>query len=481
MRRLACLLTAAACLVSSAARAQSPPEQSEAAFAAAVDVTALLRHVRELVALGPRMGGTPSGDQAAAYLERFFSQLGLETAVVEDAPLWAHWADRWRVELSPDGSTLESAWPYGFSPPIDPPVDAPLIVVDSLAGRTAEPSWRGAVIYTPGAIGRAYRELAASEHKPLAILSSAPNSAKNLDWSRPGWLPEGDENPIAAFAVSFLDGRTLASAAARGARVRLSLASEVRRAPSRTVIATLRGADPERYYLVTAHGDSDSGGPGADDNASGVATVMEIARILAAQSSAGILRPSVSVRFAIWGAEYHSARSYIEREGEGLGRCAGVINLDETGTGAEREAIYIEGNDVPWNEPMLRALETVGIDYLDRPGFWSELTTNPTQGGTDSYVFLPREYKGSGYTAAKIPATTIYTAAWDEPTTVAQTPGWESKGWRSGGVLTIDYSLYYHSSADTPEHTTEREPQNMVRAVKLAGIGLIRLTRSIAD
>jgi hypothetical protein len=37
--------------------------------------------------------------------------------------------------------------------------------------------------------------------------------------------------------------------------------------------------------------------------------------------------------------------------------------------------------------------------------------------------------------------------------------------------LKIDYSLYYHSSADTPENTTEREPQNMVRAVKVTGGG----------
>ena len=43
--------------------------------------------------------------------------------------------------------------------------------------------------------------------------------------------------------------------------------------------------------------------------------------------------------------------------------------------------------------------------------------------------------------------------------------------------MKIDYSLYYHSSGDTPENTTEREPQNMVRAVKATGIALIRLNR----
>lgn len=473
-RRLLSLLLFFAVAPASLSSAQPSAADVETAFAAAVDQAALQRSVRELVAIGPRMGGTPSGDRAAEYLQRHFSALGLQTVVVQDAPLWAHWEDGWRVDLAPSGAVIESAWPYGFSPSIDPPREGPLLVVESLETAKPEASWAGAVIYTPGAVGPVYKTLAEAEHKPLAVLTSAPNSpGKNLDWSRPGSLPEGTTNPIPVFAVSFVDGRTLASAA--GQRVRLSLASQVRQAPSKTVIATLGGAEPDRYYLVSAHGDSDSGGPGADDNASGVATVMEIARILAAEVESGALKPRLSVRFIVWGAEYHSARSYIEREGAAIAGCAGVINFDQTGTGAEREAIYIEGNDVPWNEPMLRALERVGLDYLDRPGFFSEVTTNPTQGGTDSYAFLPREYKGTGYTTAKVPATTVYTAAWDENATLRQTPGWESKGWRAEGPLKIDYSLYYHSSADTPANTTDREPQNMVRAVRLVGIALVRL------
>jgi hypothetical protein len=47
----------------------------------------------------------------------------------------------------------------------------------------------------------------------------------------------------------------------------------------------------------------------------------------------------------------------------------------------------------------------------------------------------------------------------------------------AGRKLEIDYSAYYHSSGDTPENTTDREPQNMVRAVKAVGIALLRLNR----
>jgi len=61
-----------------------------------------------------------------------------------------------------------------------------------------------------------------------------------------------------------------------------------------TVIATLRGdTNPDRVYVVTGHYDSrvtdvmnaTSDGPGADDDASGVACLMELARIMATRHS----------------------------------------------------------------------------------------------------------------------------------------------------------------------------------------------------
>jgi hypothetical protein len=64
------------------------------------------------------------------------------------------------------------------------------------------------------------------------------------------------------------------------------------------VIATLQGtASPERFYVVTGHLDSrvtdvlnfTSDAPGADDDASGVAVVLEIARLFATRQFAGTL------------------------------------------------------------------------------------------------------------------------------------------------------------------------------------------------
>jgi aminopeptidase YwaD len=450
----------------------------EQAFADAVSQSDLQRYVRELVAFGPRMGGTPSNEKSSAYLTAFFKEHGLDVTVQEDPPALAHWENSWSVTLE-DGAVIESAWPFGFSASTNGVREGKLLLVEDLAKATPAEDWKGRVIYTPGSVGRSYSAMVKSGHLPAAILSSAPNDpTRYVDWSRLSSLPSNASNPVPAFSVSYVDGRSLASAAQAGRTVRVSLDATIREGRGKTVIATLRGQEAEGYYLICAHGDSDSGGPGADDNASGVATVMEIARVYASLVQSGKLRrPRYSVRFAVWGAEYRSARTFIEAEGAKLGALKGVMNFDETGTGAERDAIYFESNDVPWNETMLRTLEAVAGDYAGRAGFWTEYTTNPSQGGTDSYAFLPRQYKGTGQTTLQIPATTIYTAAWDKLAELNQVEGWESKGTPDPKKLKIDYSLYYHSSGDTPENTTEREPQNMVRAVKVTGLALLRLNR----
>jgi Peptidase family M28 len=48
------------------------------------------------------------------------------------------------------------------------------------------------------------------------------------------------------------------------------------------VVATLRGTvNPELVYIASSHYDSVAGGPGADDNSSGTAALLEAARVLA--------------------------------------------------------------------------------------------------------------------------------------------------------------------------------------------------------
>ncbi|MCH7565015.1 MAG: M20/M25/M40 family metallo-hydrolase [Gemmatimonadetes bacterium] len=87
----------------------------------------------------------------------------------------------------------------------------------------------------------------------------------------------------------------------------VSLGYEVERHPylyrgaaRESLYATKVGAtEPDKMYLVSAHMDGRGGGGAADDDASGVALVLEVARVLALVD----VSTERSVRFALWNNE----------------------------------------------------------------------------------------------------------------------------------------------------------------------------------
>ncbi|MFC7550915.1 M20/M25/M40 family metallo-hydrolase [Plantactinospora sp. GCM10030261] len=129
-------------------------------------------------------------------------------------------------------------------------------------------------------------------------------------------------------ARDWIHNRLLEYAAPSAGRMTVALQSYTQepapRIPTPTVItnvvATLRGSvTPERVYVITGHYDSrvtdvmdfTSDAPGADDDASGVAVLMELARVLATRS------PEATIVFAAVAGEEqglygsgHLARQY---------------------------------------------------------------------------------------------------------------------------------------------------------------------------
>ncbi|MBN2264406.1 MAG: M20/M25/M40 family metallo-hydrolase, partial [Candidatus Aminicenantes bacterium] len=107
------------------------------------------------------------------------------------------------------------------------------------------------------------------------------------------------------------------------------------------VIGVLRGTDPklkDEALVMGAHLDHLGVGvdgwvyPGADDNASGVAVVLETARALHAAG----FRPARTIVFCAWAGEelgLHGSRHYAEHPVVPLDRTALYLNLDMVGTG----------------------------------------------------------------------------------------------------------------------------------------------------
>jgi hypothetical protein len=453
--------------------------KTERAFLKSVSTNKLLAQVRDLVRFGPRTGGTRSGDKAVAYLVERFKGAGFLPEVEKDPKRLAYDLKQWTLKVDSPArirDVIRNGWVGGYSPSV-PKSTAQVVYVSVPENAAGENIKNKALLLDAPVTARVYKRLTDGGAKCLMVISPDVGGAYS-DWAMISDLPESANNPIPLFNLSRNNGKRLKSALKDSLRVVVSFSvrSSVDSASPKTVVATLQG-ESEKYYLVCAHGDSDSGGPGADDNASGVSAVLETARTLRALVVRGVVpKPKYSIKFAVWGTEIYSTEHFLRRRSEEAANILGVINLDEVGTGATRNCLYFESNDVEQNAGILRTFEAVGDQFAGKPGFWSEATTNPSQGGTDSYVFFPRFLRRLKLPELIIPSITIYTGAWNELKSLPQTPGWTSKSWKGHpDTVLVDFSEYYHSSLDIPATTTEREPHNMSGAVKAVGVSLLRL------
>ena len=163
-------------------------------------------------------------------------------------------------------------------------------------------------------------------------------SLKGEPFFRPeAGAPITDEPPLirvsSALAKNLLTDGKLAGAVAT-----LRTSGKVSNSGSRNVLAVLRGADPKVNHeaiLLGAHMDhlGMRGGvlhPGADDNASGVAALLEIARTFAAQPT----RPRRTVIFAFWTGEEDGkfgSGHYVRHPRWPLAKTTAYLNLDMIG------------------------------------------------------------------------------------------------------------------------------------------------------
>ena len=283
---------------------------------------------------------------------------------------------------------------------------------------------------------------------------------------------------IPVFGLSPREANPLRERLAAGEQVRVAFAVEGKSGndAGETVVATLAGRDRSKYVLFCAHGDSDSGGPGADDNASGVAIVLEIARTAAAAVKARTIpQPAWDLRFAAWGGEISSTREYLAAMEKDPSRLQAVFNYDQSGFGSSKDALYVEPDDVAVNKELITLVRAVMKDHLGTPGFPAHAASVKTQGGTDSYVFQPRT---AG--ATTFPAVTLYTSAWDRERAQPVTEGFPPLNWYADekpGMVTVDGDAFYHSAGDSPANTTDTEPFNMGWCARVGLLSALRLLR----
>jgi Zn-dependent M28 family amino/carboxypeptidase len=154
--------------------------------------------------------------------------------------------------------------------------------------------------------------------------------------------------------------------------IELTVRTRTRQSTSHNVVADVRpGA--RRVLLVGAHLDSVYDGPGINDNGTGVAAVLEIARVLKR------LAPNRPVRFAFWGAEEFGliGSSAYARTAQ-LREIAGYLNFDMLGTRAtpRQRAVYRGPFALRW------------LDYFRSRGL--RATSTELSGSSDHAPFAQR-------------------------------------------------------------------------------------------
>ncbi len=118
------------------------------------------------------------------------------------------------------------------------------------------------------------------------------------------------------------------------------------------VVATLRGtAHPELIYVVSSHFDSVAGGPGADDNTSGTAALLEAARSLARTPL-----PATVVFASFTGEEAGllGSREFVRLAAERKWRIAGALNNDMIGWAGEGGRM---DNTIRYSNPGIRDIQ----------------------------------------------------------------------------------------------------------------------------
>lgn len=330
-------------------------------------------------------------------------------------------------------------------------IEAPL--VDVGRGQPADfegKDLKGAVVIGDSDIGGLFRQ-AVVQRGALGVISTTIGSyiTSEPDVLQWGSIPRDAERKAFGFKASRRANDTLRTALKAGPqRVKVQVVSSFAEKPERTLVHEIRGATlPDERIVIAAHVQE----PGANDNASGVATLQELASALTAGVYSGAIpRPARTITF-LWLNEISGSRAWLQRHAKEAPGVKYMFSMDMTGEDIQKTggsflverwpdpgAIWTRAWDPnsEWGRGNVRKESLKGdlindlhlavCEWVGKRTGWV-VRTNPYEGGSDHTVF--------GQTG--IPS-----------------------------VLSWHFTdRYYHTNLDTPEKTSPAEMRNVGVAV----------------
>jgi Zn-dependent M28 family amino/carboxypeptidase len=258
----------------------------------------------------------------------------------------------------------------------------------------------------------------------------------------------GPGTQIPVLVISSEVGSELSRLAQVGiVRVHLDLSVATSTVRAANVIADLPGRQ-SGVILLGAHLDSVANGPGINDNGSGSAAVLEIAR----QARRLHVRPKHGLRFAFWGAEelgLIGSTAYVQGlSARQRSRILGVINLDMVGSRNFDRIVY-DGDEAPSGS---RRIESAFRSYFGARRLPVEQES--LGGGSDHAAFA----------AAGIPVGGLFTGA-DSIKSAASAR-------RFGGSANFPFDACYHKACDRVANVDVRMLEQMADAAAVVAVRL---------
>jgi aminopeptidase YwaD len=329
------------------------PNSVPAAIHAEVDGVAALETVRELGRFH-RVQGSPGFTAAAQMMKKKAIAAGLSDVAIESFPAdgktkYAHFLSH--LGWDPVSATLEEVSPtkrlIASFPDLpvaladysqDADVTADLVDV----GKGTSPKdyegkdVRGKLVLADGDLPDVHK-LACEERGAAGFLSAYPNQATpwsgdDRDVIRWGHMSPYQPQNRFAFMVSKRQAEDFRTRLAAGEKVVLHALVKAKMVPASydVVGGTIPGTDPGAGEIVlTAHLCHESAG--ANDNASGSAAILEVARTLeSAIRKQTLARPTRTIRF-LWLPEITGSQAYLVRHPEIVRRLVAGVHMDMVG------------------------------------------------------------------------------------------------------------------------------------------------------
>ncbi len=402
--------------VGSAAYAQVPPDRFlvppaiRDAVLQEISGELALQHVQLLAANRVRAAAEYTDTfLETAYLQELAQRYGLSDVRVDYFPSGEIWmpeeADLWMVEpVSKKMASLTMVPAALANGSASADLEAEVVWVGM--GRAADYEGKdlaGKMALGAGSVSEIFN-VAVGRHGAAGVLGTG---SPGVDGNYPGytldqigWQRVSGERGGFGFALSLRQFTEIRDYLDRGARVVMRARVRSRTVPYRmnVISAAIPGTDSTAGELIhVAHAFERIPTPGANDNCSGVATVLEVARTLATLIERGELeRPRRTIRF-LWVPEISGSRAFMYANPQLEDRIIAAMNYDMPGEDLELTDSYLRMKMTPDSRPSyLNDLVANLLMFVDQTDIRTQTGNNapfnyrlvPFISASDHIVFL---------------------------------------------------------------------------------------------